>query len=70
MKNLQKLSRKELSLISGGDGDETARTCHLNYTGTLWGEDMVITSVGDGPCPKSGRTKCYSYTQTGPKCEK
>lgn len=41
----------------------------MNYTGTLWGEDMVITSVGDGPCPKTGRG-CYSYTQTGPKCER
>ncbi|WPO82304.1 hypothetical protein SD427_16300 [Chryseobacterium sp. JJR-5R] len=68
MKNLQKLSRKDLSVIHGG-GDETSKQCHMNYTGTLWGEDMVITSVGDGPCPKTGRG-CYSYTQTGPKCER
>lgn len=65
MKNLKKLTRNELTNLKGG-GDENSKTCHMNYTGTLWGHDMVITSVGDGECPKS--RGCYSYTQTSGTC--
>ncbi len=67
MKNLKKLSREQLHSIKAGS-IEGRYTCHFIYTGTLWGDDMVITSVGEGACPKS--KGCYSYTQTSPKCEK
>lgn len=65
MKNLRKLSRNQLTNLKGG-GDDTSKLCHMNYTGTLWGEDMVITSVGSGACPKP--RGCYQYTQTSSTC--
>ncbi len=66
MKNLKKLSRVELKSLQGG-GDDASKTCHFIYTGTLWGEDMVIVQVASGPCPKTGRG-CYQYTQTSETC--
>lgn len=68
MKNLKKLSRNDLKDLKGGG--VAATWCHMNYTGTLWGEDMVIVSTGSGQCPKTGRTKCYHYFQTSDDCSK
>lgn len=65
MKNLKKLSRKELKDLKGGA--EAATWCHMNYTGTLWGEDMVIESSGTGGC-KTARTQCYDWFQTSNDC--
>lgn len=62
---MKKLTRNQLKNLSGG-GSDTSKLCHMNYTGTLWGDDMVITSVGAGGCaqPKG----CYAYNQTSGTC--
>ena len=62
MKNLKKLSRNELKRVGGGNAPVDGGTCHFHYSGTLWGDNMVITGYGSGGCHGGG---CYSYYASG-----
>lgn len=74
MKNLKKISRERMKQMIGGAGiydlEEStdsvgAYWCHFHYTGTLWGDNMKITSTHNGGCERNA-TNCYKYFQTSP----
>lgn len=73
MRNLKKLSRSELKIISGGAGpyEEFAMDpidCHYHYTESANGTQN-ITYVGSGDCHnRLDGSKCYSYVAMGGSC--